>query len=412
MRGFPIPAAGLLACAIVLAGCGAPMAQPPDSTPQEPIDVTNGTLSVDPNVVFDRVQTLQGSSVDRPSVVRVFNSLEGFQNQSSSVQTSRNRRFYTLAGMTNEPVTVAEGVTRQKNGYVTGFGSIVLYIGENATRVDELLLTAHEFTHYVQLQSGRQEQLSQNIGGVTLTDRRYVLRSLLEGGAVVTTDAYLAEYANTTTTNSEMYTSVQAALPDGHVSKYENGKYVNGDAYMDSRSQTPADLSAVYENPPQTSEQLLHGLDPEAEPPVPLTVRVETGRQWVTSGTDRMGEAFVRTAMESAVGESQAVTAAAGWGNDTVRLLRPADGDGETAYVWVLRWDDAANQTEFQTAYERSLDHHGTETGGIWNLADHDASATLSAPTDRISVVAFGPESLVEDVTVTGDSGTVSVSTP
>ena len=432
--------AGLFALAVVLAGCGAPIAQSPQATPGESpptpeqstptddpdetgtngsaesqrraINVTNGSLSVDPNRVFDRVQSLQGTDVERPRVVQVFNSIAGFENQSSGVAVERNRDFYRLAGMTSGSVNVTESVTRQKNGYVTGFGSIVLYVGANASTVDELLLVAHEFTHYLQLRTGRQERLSKNIGGISLTDKRYVLRSVVEGGAVVTTNAYLAAYANTSATNSEMYTGVQGALPDGHIAKYENGKYVNGDAYMDWRAESPADLSAVYADPPQTSEQVLHQLAPGVEPPAPLEVTVETGEARVAAGRDRMGEAFVRTALESAVGEQRAATAAAGWGNDSLHFLRPADGEGETAYAWVLRWDDAANQTEFQTAYRESLAQRGTETGGVWALNDSDRSATLAAPTDRTSVVVFGPDSLVRNVSATGRDGDVTVSTP
>ena len=420
--------AALLAFAVVLAGCGAPVAQSdtvtptPDSStptatgqsddaPKRSINVTNGSLSVDPNLVFDRVQALQGTTVERPRVVQVFNTQGEFQNQSSDIGAGPSRTFYTLAGMTTQEVNVTESVTRQKNGYVTGFGSIVLYLGPNVSTADELLLTAHEFTHYVQLQTGRQEQLTSNLGGVALTDKRYVRRAIVEGGAVVTTNAYLAQYGNTSATNSEMYTSVQAALPAGHIARYENGKYVHGDDYMEGRSDTPADLAAVYETPPQTSEQVLHELPPGTEPPTPLDVTIETGDRWVAAGNDRMGEAFVRTAVESAVGKQRAVTAAAGWGNDSVRFLRPTDG-GDTAYAWILRWDDAANQSEFQSVYERSLDQRGTERGGVWALDNSSTAATLRAPTDRSSVVVFGPRSLVENVSVTGEAGSVTVATP
>jgi hypothetical protein len=429
----------VVALAVVLAGCGAPVAQSesgtemPDTTtpttqqetataqPAAPtndtgestrtITVANGSLSIDPDVVFDRVQQLRDSDVDRPRVVEVYNSPEAFENESSGVGVAPNREFYELAGMTTRPVNTTTAVTRQKNGYVTGLGAIVLYVGENASRVDELLLTAHEFTHYLQLQTGRQEQLAGSLDGATLTDERYVLRAVIEGGAVVTTNAYLERHANTTATNSEMYTGLQSALPEGHVARYENGKYVNGDDYMDDRSDAPADLAAVYENPPRTSEQLLHGLSPGTEPPTPLAVDVETGDEWVTSGHDRMGEAFVRTALEATVGTREAVTAATGWGNDSVRFLRPTDG-GETAYAWVLRWDDAANQSEFQSAYETALDRRGTETDGVWTLEDDRTAATLLAPTEQSSVVVFGPRVLVENVSVAGTSGSVTVSTP
>jgi hypothetical protein len=418
----------VLALVVVLAGCGAPVAQspvapstetPPTASPSTPtppnansqsITVRNGSLSVDPDAVFERVQALQGTDVDPPRVIRAYNSIEAFRNRSRAVGTDVSRRFYTLAGMADDEVNVTERVTRQKNGYVTGLGSIVLFVGENASTVEELLLVAHELTHYVQLQTGRQQRLIEAVGGAATTDQRYAVRAVIEGGAVVTTNAYLDAYADTSVTNSEMYTGLQSALPDGHIAAYENSKYVTGDAYMDSRSDTPSDLAAVYDSPPTTSEQLLHRLPPDAEPPTPLSVTVETGEPWVTSGADRMGEAFVRTALEGAVGPERAAAAAAGWGNDTVRFLRPTDGAGETAFVWTLRFDDATNQSEFQTAYRGSLDQRGTRIDDRWTL-DDNVSAGMYAPTDRTSVVVFGPQSLVETVSASGGSGEVTVST-
>jgi hypothetical protein len=124
-----------------------------------------------------------------------------------------------------------------------------------------------------------------------------------------------------------------------------------------------------------------------------------------------MGEAFVRTALESTVDTATARRAAAGWGNDSLRFLRPSDGQGETSYAWVLRWDDAANQSEFASAYRDSLAARGTQTEGSWNLTDSELSARLVTPTDRTAVVVFGPESLTERVNVTGENGDVTVAT-
>ncbi len=415
--------AGLLALVLVVAGCSAPVAQPgvvpteqatttgqttPDGTDETSITITNGTLGLDPGETFARLQTLRGTDVEPPAELRVFNDPSEFHNQSAGGEAGTEDRFARLAGMSTANTTVPLNVTRQKNGFVTPLGSVVLFDGENATAVDERLLVVHELTHYVQFKTRRQQQLLSAGLDPTTTDGRFVVRALLEGGAIVSTDAYLDRYGTTSDANSEMYITVQEKLPNGHVGKYGNAKYVYGDQYMESRVTDPSELSAVYENPPRTSEQILHGFDPDEEPPVPLAVSLDTGAKWRVSGHDRMGEAFARIALEQWVGPDRAARAAAGWGNDTVQYLRPANGSGETAYVWTLRWDDAANATEFATAYRDSLDARGTHREGLWNLTSESA-ATLLTPTDRTTVVAFGPESLVGNLTAAGDDGDVTV---
>lgn len=401
----------VLVVVVALAGCGAPVAES-NATGETGanITVTNGSLAVDADSVFTRVQQLRGTGVEAPEQIRAYNTIEGFRNQSGSLGGSRAQTFSRLAGMTTGDVNVSDSVTAQKNGYVTGLGSIVLYLGENATLADEQLLVSHELTHYVQVRNGRQQQvLNQTGGAVPTSDTQYVLRALLEGDAVVTANAYLEQYSESERLNSPMYYEVQESLPDGHVARYANSQYVHGFEYVEAQTDSPADVADVYDAPPLTSEQLLHNLSAKTEPPTPLSVSIETNSEWVTSGDDRMGEAFVRYALESQVGPDRAARAAAGWGNDTVRFLRPADGDGETAYAWTLRWDDAANQTEFTAAFRESLSARGTETDGTWRLTEESVSATVSTPTDRTTVVLFGPESLVDRMTASGNEGSVRI---
>ena len=405
----------VFAFALALAGCSAPVAQPgtmadQDNPAEANITVTNGTLNIDPAATFARLQALTGSNVEPPNELRVFNDPSEFRNQSGGGRGETEDRFTTLAGMSTTTVTEPLDGTRQKNGFVTTLGSVVLFVGENASTLEERLLVVHELTHYLQVKNRRQRQLLSSGLDPRTTDGKFVLRALVEGGAIVSTDAYLERYGDDTDANSEMYTTVQETLPNGHIRKYGNAKYIYGDRYMESRTDSPTDLSAVYENPPGTSEQLLHRLAPDEEPPVPLNVTLENGAEWRAVGNNRMGEAFARFAMEQWVGSERAARAAAGWGNDTLRYLRPANGSGETAYVWTLRWDDTANATEFASAYRDALDTRASREGSVWNLGVDDVAATVQTPTDRTAVIAFGPVPLVGNLTATGQNCNITVS--
>jgi hypothetical protein len=160
-------------------------------------------------------------------------------------------------------------------------------------------------------------------------------------------------------------------------------------------------MGELWSDPPRTSEELIHGLEPDSEPPTPLRVSTPAGDRWQAVGTDRMGEAFVRYALESDLGPERARNAAAGWGNDTLRIYRPVAG-GDPSFVWVLGWDDRANATEFREAFADALDARGNRTDGTWDLGDADASARLLAPTATTAAFVAGNESFVESTDVSG----------
>ncbi len=413
----------LFAVVLVTAGCQAPVADAgsggtttPATTPAgnekipgtvPNITVQNGSLELNPGEVFARLQSVSETNVTAPAAVRVFETSSAFYNSTpGGLGASALPQFWQVAGLETESVN-SSALEIQKNGYVTGTGAVTIYLNPNTTLAEERLLLAHEFTHYVQIQEKQQTKLNGVLDGRT-TQSAYVRRALIEGAAVFTTDTYVREYAPGDQLNSPWYDEIQASYPTGHVGQLQNGRYVHGHGYVERRVDSPTELTTVYENPPRTSEQLLHGLAPDDEPPTDLTVDSTTGDEWVASGTDRMGEAFVRYALASDVGTERATGAARGWGNDSLHVFRPVDGEN-ASYVWVLDWDNEANATEFEQTLRSALDARGNATDGIWSLSDSYAAATIAEVDDGTTAVVFGPESFVTttDVTETGSSVTI-----
>ena len=419
----------LLAVSLVLAGCQAPMADggsrgtaTPTATPVGSagdagnrtqvgpipnVTVLNGSLELDPGRVFARVQAVSGTSVTAPRAVRVFDTESEFYNSTPSGGLEpRLPAFWRLAGIDTAEIN-GSALEVQKNGYVTSRGDVVVYLGPNATLADERILLAHEFTHYVQTQRERRSDLNGALGERT-TESAYLTRSVIEGGAIYTADSYVRAYAPGAKLNSPWYGEIQASYPIGHAARFQNGRYIYGYEYVTQRLETPANLSAVYEEPPRTAEQLLHGIEPGVEPPTALSVEQSTGENWLASGTDTMGEAFVRYALAGDVGPSRAEQAAAGWGNDTLRIFRPTDG-GRTGYVWLLDWDDAANASEFERALRDAFDERGAEADGIWSLSEVNASASVTDVSEVTTAVTFGPRPFVTAASVGSDGETVRV---
>ncbi len=391
-------AAVALAALVVLAGCGLPVGDGPNEAVSESpstagsddaIAVRNGSLPADPTGVFGRLQRVLGTDVEPPASVVVASAGNG----SAPLVGAAPSRFWTFVGVTaRQPV---EPVPTVENGYTTALGNVVLYPGESPTEAATARLLAHEFVHYVQFRTNGTTAVRRAVDPST-TDGRFVTRAVLEGAAVHAADAYVERYLPETRPNSALYPSVRAAYPPGSYQRYVTAGYVEGTEYVAERVDSPANLSAVYERPPTTSEQVIHGLSPDAEPARPLSVDVRAdGSPFAAVGQDTMGEAFVRTMLAGGVNESAAAAAAAGWGNDRRIVVRSNDSVG---YAWALRWDAPADAREFRNAAVRTL----TDLPGI-------GSVRIETVGRGTVVLLLGDEAFVRGATVSGDPGDVVV---
>ncbi|SFH02819.1 hypothetical protein SAMN04488063_3620 [Halopelagius inordinatus] len=158
------------------------------------------------------------------------------------------------------------------------------------------------------------------------------------------------------------------------------------------------------ENPPESTEQVIHGTDDE---PVPIAFRDRGRNGWSTfesqgqDGSDTVGEASIfsmfwyqaRTTGADTVNprglfqpDSRYDTynydakPSNGWGNDRLFPYKKGSGDAaeqnsagnqtqsgdarEFGYVWVTEWDSEADARQFQNAYRNMLSaHDATERG-------------------------------------------------
>lgn len=405
-RPASTPLAFACLCALVLlAGCVAPTAQPAAEPGEDTgITVENGSYAVDHEQLFDRLQTLKGTDVEPPKTVRASVPEGGTPASAGGLPA-----FADAVGFERGPVETSADIG---TGYVTGLGTVVAAPPENATRDDERLLLAHELTHYVQLRNDRPEQLGGELDSRT-TDGAFVQRAIVEGAAVYTTDAYLDRYGETDTRNSPVYDDVLATLPPGHELRYGLAQYRYGTVYVADRVDSPAELSAVYADPPTTSRQVIHGLNPDEAEPATLDIAVETGGDWREVGTDRMGEAFLRYALESELDADRAATIAAGWRWDSLRIVE-SDGGAGASYAWVHRWDDADAADAFVDAMGTYLDgrasttDRGVATEHRWQLPD-GTNAAIAAVSPEATVLLFGSDTFLDAAELTGTDDEVTV---
>jgi hypothetical protein len=143
--------------------------------------------------------------------------------------------------------------------------------------------------------------------------------------------------------------------------EYEGGSFV---AYMYATSGNWDAVNEVYNNPPVSTEQIIHPqkyLDGELPIETELTdVRSELGIGWSRLSTNRMGEFILRTWLEQQLDFETASTAAAGWGGDQYTLL--LGPGGESVFVLLVNWDTEDDAREFFDAYREFADSSTMDT--------------------------------------------------
>ncbi|MFC3478260.1 YgdI/YgdR family lipoprotein [Halobacterium litoreum] len=379
----------VLACALlVLAGCTAPTpAQTggPDADPSAsdgetatsdgpPEYVTvDGDLSVDANRTFERVESLVGETY--PGTRVVVRDLTTYKSSNLG-----GIPFFRTLGVSNPALD-----TDQPAGLTTLDGTVYISpASAGPARTEQVL--AHEFAHVAQVREEMVPWFGSLSLGRTSLDERFARRALVEGGAVYVTDAYTREHLPETQLQSAHIAARYANGTSGNRVVYS--QYHFGVQYVNATIDDTADLASVYDDAPETTENLLHPETPRDDL-APLDVTTQTAAyERVQSPTGCAGELFVRIALRETAGKRAAVEAAEGWGNDRVLVFET----GSTRSIaWVTRWDSTEDADEFAAASR--------------TLADQNASTAYR--TSRVSentVVLFaGTESFVASAEASGN---------
>jgi hypothetical protein len=280
--------------------------------------------------------------------------------------------------------------------------------------VDPLLLEtvmAHELTHALQDQHFDLEVLG--TWPPHDSDARLAMKALVEGDATFTMSRYMAR-------NPIRYMGALAgALRSQASSKVtqagpriirESGlfPYVKGMEFVANlhRSGGFAEVSAAFEDLPQSTEQILHFEKyVNGEEPIPVGVRDLTpvlGKGWKLLDHDVNGEVDMRQILAEFVKDEGIVErSAAGWGGDRYTIYRgPKKG---ALVVQQSVWDTAKDALEWRQAYaRRSNARFGikpVQRGNlqVWNAAPYGVWMEQRGKRVLIlegTVGAFNPERL------------------
>ena len=287
-----------------------------------------------------------------------------FDEQYPPDERDRDNRTLRAFGLLGPEEDVAELQLQLLGDQVLGFYDTIedrmVVVTDAGLDAAAKLTYAHEYTHALQDAAFAPEHFTAE--GLEDDDRQLAMTTLTEGDATVTmlawafahlTQAELLEIGTGTelpdTTGIPSWMVNQLQFP------YSAGQVWVGGLARDPLAPDFTEVDAVYADPPETTEQVMHADKWEPrEAPVPLDapdLAGILGDDWEVIHESPVGEASIGYFLEHFGIDRQVATAAAtGWGGD--RAAVAYGPDGAFALGWRLAWDTAADAAEFTDAYE------------------------------------------------------------
>jgi len=350
------------------------------TTTDEPGDIEQlRAAGVDPNATFERVERLLGVDAERPAV-RVTEVPLRSETPEDDLQTVLFGEW-TYDGET--------GVNTARFHQGTGVVFAERAVENRSAAVLEYTL-AHEYVHALQWNY-------YGMGSIS-AESAPAFRAFREGSAQWAQFQYVSRYMNV---SSER---LRRVVRQGWANRTTRGRlgaapYYHGRLWVNRTLDSPENFSALFEQPPATTEQMLHDTDEEPRSFVTATGPDLFDSDWRSGGTVTRGELWTRVALRDQVNRSTAVTAAEGWGADSMRVYR--DGDGDVGVVWAHRWDSTTDADEAERAFRAYAEGRRGES-------DEYAFRVVRVSPETTALVA-GSEGFIDGVAVEGTNRSVTV---
>ncbi|MEM2103896.1 MAG: hypothetical protein QW717_03290 [Candidatus Bathyarchaeia archaeon] len=154
-------------------------------------------------------------------------------------------------------------------------------------------------------------------------------------------------------------------------------------------------VNMAYENPPATTEQIMH---PEkyfaGETYVETLAPVIPGEGWQKVKSERFGEYFILVMLERWV-QSEAVEAAKGWNGDNFTYYERGE---DYLFTWNITWDSQDDALQFVKAFQKMMRKTESEEvdanlwqayGRLLSISWSDASTIIACSTSDADIREF-----------------------
>ena len=201
----------------------------------------------------------------------------------------------------------------------------------------------HELTHIMQESYSLPER--------TTFDGAKALTSLKEGDATLMADTFKND--GVVPPSAEVSVPSTSGLPES-INKINRFVYRYGVEFVKAVYEQGGwdAVDEAYANPPRTTEQIMHP-DKYFAQEDELTVEVPSIiGEWNLKKTDRFGEYFIFVMLDKWISETEAETAAEGWGRDNFTYY---ERDDDFLFTWNIVWDSKDDANEFYLAFQNLM---------------------------------------------------------
>jgi hypothetical protein len=363
-----------------------------------------------------QIRELDGVAVERafPTREETIAYLQNLFDEELPIEDAeRYQNFYVALGLLEPDVDLREVYLSLLSAQVAGFydtdTQVMNVIPTSGALTDSLSFTeeiiyVHEFTHALQDQFFGLDSLMEADEIADHPDRALAVTALVEGDASAVMNVYTQEIVSRNPLAAfqllgEGLRAGNLTLPAGTpaiLGRELLFPYEGGMVFVTALFQVNNDwdtVNAAFDNPPTTSEQILH---PEkyvaGEAGVDVTLpdaSAALGDGWTQEWDTVLGEWYLREHLATQLPRNDANAAAAGWGGDRLHIYAQAE-TGALAWVTRLVWDTPEDQAEFEAAYTTFGDeaYGAAAENGCWSDAD---SVLCIQPDGGATVIAQGP---------------------
>lgn len=304
-------------------------------------------------------------------------SLASMEEDFPADDTADWQQVLVFMGFLEEDQDIAQIYTDMMNGQILGYYDpttkelVVVSTGGDEMNVTDKTTFVHETVHAIQDQHF--DLVAMQGADESYTDDRYfATTALIEGDATIAESIYLVQ--------NDLYDQMVAEQADLDTGSMEDVPffltetlyfpYVQGADFVIHFWQDGgwARVNEVWENPPTTSEQILHPEkyeDGEGAIPVAIADPTVSMEGWRVLEYNENGELGTRVFLQnSGAEEADATQASEGWGGDADFIVT---NDQETALVWVSTWDTTDDADEY---LETLVDAESGRLGGEFEEID------------------------------------------
>jgi hypothetical protein len=337
------------------------------SASAEPVDadVLAAIVEIEEQVIA--IRGLEAADIGAPDLITRAELADElvrlFDEQYPAEDRERDNRTLRAFGLLEPDEDVAELQLRLLGDQVLGFYDTVedrmVVVTDAGLDPAAKLTYAHEYTHALQDAAFAPEHFSAE--GLEDDDRQLAATTLTEGDATVTMLAWAFEHLTQeelleigTGTELPDTTGIPSWMVNQLQFPYSAGQVWIGTLARDPLTPDFTAVDAVYDDPPESTEQVIHLDKWEArEAPIPVDapdLAAVLGDGWEVIDESPVGEASIGIFLEHFGIDRQVATGAAtGWGGD--RYAVAYGPDEAFALAWRLAWDTADDAAEFAGAW-------------------------------------------------------------